>query len=186
MAKLRSGLKYFMTRIIDYAGMFPPAKLPFTEAFSNYLNYQNDSDSWMMERFVFPITKHNEIASFQKELSTHKKTINLSILPQYSDSEVVFLENFRNDFELLNQATKDSPAKFDLNFFEFKLPKNLLEADQNHVYPFFDELLSIAKIHPMQKSQFFIEMTIGSDWKYSMNRFTNLLTLLSSGKTLRF
>jgi len=186
MAKLRSGLKYFMTRIIDYAGMFPPAKLSFASAFSNYLNYQDDSDNWMMERFVFPITKHNEIADFSPQLNSHNQIIKLSILPQYDDSEVVFLENFKLDFEQLTLATKVSPARFDLNFFEFKLPKNLAEADQNRVYRFFDELLSIAKTHPHHKPQFFIEMSIGSDWKYSMNRFTNLLTYYPQAKHLGF
>ncbi len=186
MSKLRSGLKYFMTRIIDYAGMFPPAKLSFLDAFSNYLNYQKDSDSWMLERFVFPITKQNELAPFSTELFSHKKPIKLSILPQYDDSDLVFLENFKHDFEQLTLATKMSPARFDLNFFEFKLPKELAEANQNRVYHFFDELVSIATTHPHYKPQFFIEMSIGSDWKYSMNRFTNLLTYYPQAKHLGF
>lgn len=186
MEKLRSGLKYFMTRIIDYAGMYPPAKLPFTDAFSNYLNYQNDADNWMMERFVFPIAKHNEISTFSTNLSTHKHLVKLSILPQYSDSERIFVETFREDFQNLLQAVKESPGEFDLNFFEFKLPKEIAEADQNRVYPFFDELISITKIRPNQKVKFFIEMSIGSDWKYSMNRFTNLLTYYPKAKQLGF
>lgn len=38
--------------VIDYAGLFPPARLPLADAFTNYLRYQQGSDAWMLSRFV--------------------------------------------------------------------------------------------------------------------------------------
>jgi hypothetical protein len=186
MAKLRSGLKYFMTHIIDYAGMYPPAKLHFNDAFSNYLTYQNEADSWMMERFIFPISKYSELTHFLPQLTIHKHVIKLSILPEYNDFEDLFLEKFRSDFESLIAVIKTIPTRFDLKFFEFKLPKQLENADQNRVYRFFDEILAISKLHPHHNPKFFVEMSIGSDWKYSLNRFTNLLTYYPQAKHLGF
>src|SRR5690625_7704970 len=38
--------------VVDYAGLFPPARLPRADAFTNYLRYQQGSDAWMLSRFV--------------------------------------------------------------------------------------------------------------------------------------
>ncbi len=38
--------------VVDYAGLFPPARLPLADAFTNYLRYQQGSDAWMLSRFV--------------------------------------------------------------------------------------------------------------------------------------
>ncbi len=37
---------------VDYAGLFPPAALPMTEAVSNYAAYRRSSDVWALGRFV--------------------------------------------------------------------------------------------------------------------------------------
>lgn len=37
---------------IDYAGLFPPAKLPMEEAVANYLRYRDGDEAWIQDRFV--------------------------------------------------------------------------------------------------------------------------------------
>src|SRR5690625_3020932 len=38
--------------VVDYAGLFPPARLHLADAFTNYLRYQQGPDAWMLSRFV--------------------------------------------------------------------------------------------------------------------------------------
>jgi hypothetical protein len=45
-------LKALLDRLFDYAGTFPPAKLPLNDAISHYLQYRNGDYSWMLRSFV--------------------------------------------------------------------------------------------------------------------------------------
>jgi hypothetical protein len=45
----------FMRRIIDYAGMYPPARLPFEKAAANYREYQRHRRADFLGAFVTPI-----------------------------------------------------------------------------------------------------------------------------------
>ena len=58
-ARIRSR---FLDQIIDYAGLFPPAKLPLEEALPRYLHYRKESPHrWMLGRFVCPTAKLPEL-----------------------------------------------------------------------------------------------------------------------------
>lgn len=46
-----------LTELIDYAGLFPPAKLDMARAASNYAEYLGSQASWMLGRFVVPVSK---------------------------------------------------------------------------------------------------------------------------------
>jgi hypothetical protein len=47
-----ASLSALMSHLIDYAGLFPPAKLPLEEALANYFEYLGGPDRWMLGRFV--------------------------------------------------------------------------------------------------------------------------------------
>jgi hypothetical protein len=47
-------LRAFLSGLIDYAGLFPPAQLLMEQAIRNYLGYRNGPDAWMLGRFVCP------------------------------------------------------------------------------------------------------------------------------------
>lgn len=49
-----------LSSIVDYAGLFPPAKLGMQEAMANYAQHQNSPQNWMLARFVLPITRLEE------------------------------------------------------------------------------------------------------------------------------
>jgi hypothetical protein len=49
-----------LARIIDYAGLFPPADLPMPAAVYNYAHYLTLPFSWMLGRFVVPAARLEE------------------------------------------------------------------------------------------------------------------------------
>jgi len=51
---MQDSLRALLSGIIDYAGMFPPARLDLKPALENYCRYRRDSDAWMLGRFVCP------------------------------------------------------------------------------------------------------------------------------------
>ncbi|HNB41003.1 MAG TPA: hypothetical protein PLG52_05860 [Anaerolineales bacterium] len=59
----------FMSQILDYAGMYPPANLSLDEAFKNFVAYQSDPYAWMLSRFVIPAKRLKEISTFNEKIS---------------------------------------------------------------------------------------------------------------------
>lgn len=55
-----SSIHALMTRLIDYAGLFPPAKLDMTTTVRNYADYLSSSDSWMLGRLIVPVARLDE------------------------------------------------------------------------------------------------------------------------------
>lgn len=56
-----ASLRAFMSGIIDYAGLYPPASLPLEQAWANYVAYQQDPHTWMLSRFVIPAKRLAEL-----------------------------------------------------------------------------------------------------------------------------
>jgi hypothetical protein len=54
-------LRIFLSHLIDYAGLFPPAALEMPEAKRNYVAYRAGEYSWMLARFVVPAARLDEV-----------------------------------------------------------------------------------------------------------------------------
>ncbi|MCY7375641.1 MAG: hypothetical protein LH472_06675 [Pyrinomonadaceae bacterium] len=55
-------IRALLAEIVDYAGLFPPSKLPMTEAVTNYAAYLESNYKWMLGRFVVPVARLDEFA----------------------------------------------------------------------------------------------------------------------------
>lgn len=49
-----SAVRSALERIVDYAGLFPPAKLPLAEAVAEYERSLRGANAWMLGRFIVP------------------------------------------------------------------------------------------------------------------------------------
>jgi hypothetical protein len=52
-----------MRRLVDYAGLFPPAELSMQDATARYAEYLRSPDAWMLGRFVVPAERLDELAA---------------------------------------------------------------------------------------------------------------------------
>ncbi len=58
---LARSLQALLGRLIDYAGLFPPASLSIEEALANYARYREGEHAWMLGRFVVPAARAAEV-----------------------------------------------------------------------------------------------------------------------------
>lgn len=65
-----------MSGLIDYAGLFPPAKLSMGEAVANYAKYAASAEAWMLGRFILPVSRIEEF-----------RTASAKFLPKKWDDE---------------------------------------------------------------------------------------------------
>ena len=49
-----ASLKALLAKLIDYAGLYPPAALPLDRTLANYRGYLASPDSWILNRLVLP------------------------------------------------------------------------------------------------------------------------------------
>jgi hypothetical protein len=61
---MKASFKNFMTGLIDYAGLFPPASLDIETALRNYAGYLEGEDGWMLGRCVVPATQLHRVVLY--------------------------------------------------------------------------------------------------------------------------
>ncbi|MEJ2367946.1 MAG: hypothetical protein P8Z49_06265 [Acidobacteriota bacterium] len=54
-------LRDFLEHMVDYAGLFPPARLDMKTAFHNYHTYRDSLESWMLGSFIVPFSRLAEM-----------------------------------------------------------------------------------------------------------------------------
>jgi hypothetical protein len=67
-ALLSSSLRAFLTNLVDFAGLFPPAGLTMEEAVARYARYHQGDEHWMLGRFVLPVSRMEE---FERAAAPH-------------------------------------------------------------------------------------------------------------------
>src|SRR5690349_5140852 len=51
---IAASLRALLSRVVDYAGLYPPAALPLAQTAANYQRYLASPASWMLNRLVLP------------------------------------------------------------------------------------------------------------------------------------
>ena len=58
---MSAALRALLERIVDYAGLYPPASADVLTAARNYSSYRASDDRWMLGRFVVGVGKLPEL-----------------------------------------------------------------------------------------------------------------------------
>jgi hypothetical protein len=56
-------VRALLERVVDYAGLFPPAALSMRDAVTEYAEQRRSARAWMLGRFVAPVTRLGELAA---------------------------------------------------------------------------------------------------------------------------
>jgi len=93
-------LRALLTRLVDYAGLFPPASLGMAEAVANYARYRSGSERWMLARFITPVARLDDFEAAVASELTNADEMAISALPGVdltSDLERIEAFNERNE-----------------------------------------------------------------------------------------
>ncbi len=164
---MMNSLKTFLSKVIDYAGLYPPASLPLEDAFANFMAYQSANEAWMLSRFIIPAKRLAELPDFYEDLS-------FSMLGRGGKSEEEFLENLKQDLtDIHSFRALNKRAVTDM--FEVTLPASVLkEKTRAH-----DLVNSTADVLNLNGISVFFEAPFGDGWQV---RAENLIRLLRKFK----
>ncbi len=69
-----SAVQAFLGRILEYAGLFPPAELEMESALRNYQSYAQTDEFWLLGGFVLPANRLKEFAvAFERVWGTEQE-----------------------------------------------------------------------------------------------------------------
>jgi hypothetical protein len=93
------GLRALLAGVIDYAGLFPPAKLPLDEAIRNYARYRQEPESWMLGRFICPAATLSEISPRHVDSFWEAPPFPVSVIGRGGNNIPQFLMNLQADLD---------------------------------------------------------------------------------------
>lgn len=122
---MRAALEALLLGVIDYAGLYPPAKLDMRQALREYLDHwENDRQNWIMDRFVCPAGALEELATEVDRLGRPVEfPVTVVGSPGESFSGAVF-----SDKVLIDAFNKRFPQSIGVEAYEIKAPPNIADA----------------------------------------------------------
>ena len=114
--------KALLDGIIDYAGLFPPARLPMDEAFARFLQHRGEDDGWMLARFVCPATRLGELEPLLAQGDPSQSPIGIAVLGRGGDTLEDFLEGVDRDATAVRAFSSRQTGRAVAEVFEVGLP----------------------------------------------------------------
>lgn len=113
---MRPVLRALLEGVIDYAGLFPPAKLPLEEALAAFQSL-GDESRWMVDRFVCPSNKLADANLWLRESGDRNKPIPVTVVGTAIEQGHGAAESFRRDLGRIDSVDLLEPVAY-----EVKLP----------------------------------------------------------------
>ncbi len=122
-----------MEGAIDYAGLFPPAKLDMADSVANYLRYTHGPERWIVDRFVCSAGRLpellNELDQHTPEEVSGREPIPVAVVGTAPSDHKHWAQSLEHDRAEIARFRKASERRAEVVAFEIRLPdhKNLAE-----------------------------------------------------------
>ena len=114
LLNLEKSIVVSLEGIVDYAGLFPPAKLELKDALNEYVGYIKDKDyAWLLSRFVIPVDllQKVSITNIDKDkIFSSESPMRFSVLTGYKGA----LEQLREEKESSDNPESDKEGRREL------------------------------------------------------------------------
>lgn len=118
-----SSLASLLNQSLDFAGLFPPASLPASEALRVFHQEQAANTAGMLARFVCPMIRLEEVANG----TAGDQPLRVSALPRGGKSAGEFLANLETDLTAIHRLTHVSHKALTIDTVEVRPPADALE-----------------------------------------------------------
>jgi hypothetical protein len=163
-------LQALLTRIIDYAGLFPPARLPLDVALRNYARYRSEPEAWMLGRFICPAARLREVTALHEEGQAGPPML-FSALGRGGASTTEFLAGLEADLDAIDTFRTPHGERVIVDVLEVRLPAEVLHpAHQEAVLGLLSSVAEL--IYEVQRpslSGIFFEAALGADWRATLS-----------------
>jgi hypothetical protein len=146
--------------IIDYAGLFPPARLPMDEALRRFRRHRAGDAGWLLARFVCPAARLAELAALLGVAEPDGPTpIRVAVLGAGGDDAPSFTAALESDLAAMSAFSEVADGRADMDVFEVRFP---LHCDPAETVDYVCD--SLAAGHASSLTPFF-EVPLLGDWR---------------------
>lgn len=161
-----------LSGIIDYAGLFPPAKLPMDEAFGRFIRHRSSRDGWLLARFVCPAARLDELSPILENTDPGQETpIRIAALGSGGDDPPTFADALETDITAMNGYICRHDETSLIDVFETRLP---IHGDSASAVDFALDQIG-EKLTPGNRT--FFELSLLDDWE---SRFESGATAIAA------
>ena len=68
-----TAIEPFLNKLIDYAGLFPPAGLDMLTSTQNYASYRSGKYAWALGRLIVPVARLTEFSAALMEIGSDQQ-----------------------------------------------------------------------------------------------------------------
>jgi hypothetical protein len=123
---MTASLRAFLSGLIDYAGLFPPAKLPMAAAIDNYVRYRADATAWMLGRFICPASRLNDLSTHDATWSMASRPLVVAALGRGGENAAAFHDGLLEDLSAIAAFRTRHGDRAAIDVYEVKLPADTL------------------------------------------------------------
>ena len=167
MSSVSQSFYRFMSGIIDYAGLYPPANLPLDEAFRNFVGYQNSAEAWMLSRFIIPARRLVELSL----PDTEAKQFSFSALARGGKDLNEFVENIKLDLDDIRRFQEPNRSWALVDLFEVALPASAL-TDKNRASDLVNQISDLVNKNGIT---IYMEAPFGEGWQMQAEKLIRAL-----------
>lgn len=173
----------FTKNLIDYAGLFPPAKLDIHTAFKNHLEYISTEYKWMISKFICPVNLFGELENILSHKPYKLNKVFLSALGRSSENKETFEKNFCDDLILWEDFIAKTHDKVKISSYEVKLPEEtLISSDIEYLTSTINFLSSSIEKNISQPVFSFFEGSSADNWKENFKSLINSISVHNESK----
>lgn len=180
-----SALQELLGRVIDYAGLFPPARLSMPEAIQSYAHYRQEPESWMLSRFICPASRLTELERFAG-LFAEQPPFHFSALGRGGETLVDCLNTLQEDLRDIAAFRERHPQQVEVDMLEVRLPTEVGSSSSSEsVARYIQTLLEVMESSGPPSLSVFFEVTPGSDPRPTATNAIERLALCQPSGTAR-
>ncbi len=133
-----ASLRTLLSELVDYAGLFPPAKLDMAVTVANYANYLAGKDAWALGRLIVPATRLDE---FEQHAESHLPAGPDD--PPWQLTALVGYDSLDDDLRRLAAFNETHADRARIQVIELRAASaaeidDALDRIPDHIFPFFE------------------------------------------------
>jgi hypothetical protein len=167
---MNGALRAMLEGVIDYAGLFPPAKLPLPDAVEEYLGIIEGPDKWIVDRFACPVGKLNDL-SVELTERPDEPFVPVSVIGTAQADRKHWKHGIEHDAAEMTKFQKSVENHAEIQAFEIRVP------DHEHLADYVSDLRAFTNI------DLFVELPWGAQMTESLAALAEMEVVCAKART---
>ena len=166
---MKTTINSFMNKLIDYAGLFPPAKLSLPDAVNEYTKHRKSDYNWIISQFIIPASLLAEL----REKYLHNlegETSKFSVLVNLDNNN---FHSLRNDLESISKFALNKAIQ--VKSIECKFPEKILKQSDERKKEYFNKIVENVDAFAPNPINIAFEAPFTENWHDNFYELSKLL-----------